>query len=77
MLVAVIVLEWFAQGTLVEQILVDETVEEQKFFREAYVNWHVYAQYFHPTTLLERVRNVNAYRKHNVLFKGFSMPDWA
>ena len=54
-----------------------EDTYEQKFFREAYVNWHVYAQYFHPTTLLERVRNVNAYRKHNVLFKGFSMPDWA
>ena len=50
---------------------------EQKFFREPYVAWHIYAQYFHPTTLLERVRNINVYRKHNVIFKGFSLPDWA
>lgn len=38
---------------------------------------HVYAQYFHPETLLERVRDVNFYRRPRTLFKGFKVPDWA
>lgn len=50
---------------------------DQKFFREPFIAWHIYAQYFHPTTLLERVRDVNFYRKTNTLFKGFKVPDWA
>jgi hypothetical protein len=38
---------------------------------------HVYAQYFHPETLLERVRDVRFYRLPRTLFKGFTVPDWA
>lgn len=38
---------------------------------------HLYAQYFHPTTLLERVRDVRFYRNPRTLFKGFTVPDWA
>jgi len=38
---------------------------------------HMYAQYFHPSTLLERVREVRAYRMPRVMFKGFRAPDWA
>lgn len=38
---------------------------------------HVYAQYFHPETLLERVRDVRFYRNPRTLFKGFTVPDWA
>ena len=38
---------------------------------------HIYAQYFHPSTLLERVRDVRAYRQPRTIFKGFRAPDWA
>lgn len=38
---------------------------------------HIYAQYFHPNTLLERVREVAFYRRPRTLFKGFKVPDWA
>lgn len=38
---------------------------------------HMYAQYFHPHTLLERVRNVSFYRRPRTLYKGFKVPDWA
>lgn len=38
---------------------------------------HVYAQYFHPDSLLERVREVSFYRRPRTLFKGFRVPDWA
>jgi hypothetical protein len=48
-----------------------------KFHKEPYVMWHIYAQYFHPDTLLERVRNVSFYRRPRTLFKGFRVPDWA
>lgn len=48
-----------------------------KFHKEPYVMWHIYAQYFHPTNLLERVRDVNFYRRPRTLFKGFKVPDWA
>jgi hypothetical protein len=48
-----------------------------KFFRESYVHWHIYAQNFHPATLGERVRSVHFYRKTKTLFKGFKVPDWA
>lgn len=54
-----------------------EDIYEHKFFKENYIHWHLYAQYFHPTTLLERVREISFYRKHAVLFKGFEVPDWA
>jgi len=54
-----------------------EDMYENKFFREPYITWHIYAQYFHPTTLLERVREVSFYRKTNTLFKGFAVPEWA
>jgi hypothetical protein len=37
----------------------------------------MYAQYFHPETLLERVRDVAFYRRPRTLFKGFKVPDWA
>lgn len=39
--------------------------------------YHVYAQYFHPETLLERVRDVQFYRKTRTLYKGFKVPEWA
>lgn len=48
-----------------------------KFFRESFINWHIYAQNFHPSTLNERIRAVHFYRKPKTLFKGFSVPDWA
>lgn len=54
-----------------------EDVYFQKFFREPYVQLHVYAQNFHPWTMNERVRNVHFYRKTKTLFKGFKVPDWA
>ncbi len=54
-----------------------EDTYDNKFFREPFIAWHVYAQNFHPTTLLERVRDVTFYRKTNTLFKGFAVPDWA
>jgi hypothetical protein len=38
---------------------------------------HIYAQYFHPSTLLERVRDVSFYRRPRTIFKGFKVPDWA
>ena len=38
---------------------------------------HVYAQNFHPESLLERVRDVSFYRRPRTLFKGFKVPDWA
>jgi len=38
---------------------------------------HIYAQYFHPDTLTERVRNVAFYRRTRTIFKGFRVPDWA
>ena len=38
---------------------------------------HIYAQYFHPDTLLERIREVSFYRRPRTLFKGFRVPDWA
>jgi len=38
---------------------------------------HVYQQYFHPETLLERVRDVRFYRLPRTIFKGFTVPDWA
>jgi len=48
-----------------------------KFHKEPYIQFHIYAQYFHPETLLERVRDVNFYRRPRTLFKGFRVPDWA
>ena len=48
-----------------------------KFHKEPYFMNHVYAQYFHPETLLERVRDVRFYRYPRTLFKGFKVPDWA
>lgn len=48
-----------------------------KFHKEPYMMHHIYAQYFHPTTLLERVRDVRFYRQPRTLFKGFRVPDWA
>jgi len=38
---------------------------------------HIYAQYFHPHTLLERVRDVRFSRQPRTIFKGFKVPDWA
>jgi hypothetical protein len=54
-----------------------EDTYHQKFFREPYITWHIYAQHFHPHTLHERVRSVNFYRKVKTLYKGFKVPDWA
>ena len=38
---------------------------------------HIYAQNFHPDTLLERVRDTRFIRNPRTLFKGFRVPDWA
>ena len=38
---------------------------------------HVYAQYFHPETILERVRDTSFYRRPRTIYKGFRVPDWA
>lgn len=48
-----------------------------KFHKEPWFQHHVYAQNFHPETLLERVRDVSFYRRPRTLFKGFKVPDWA
>ena len=48
-----------------------------KFHKEPYYMHHLYAQYFHPSTLQERVRDVAFYRKPRTIFKGFRVPDWA
>lgn len=48
-----------------------------KFHKEPYIQFHIYAQYFHPDSLLERVRDVQFYRRPRTLFKGFKVPDWA
>jgi len=54
-----------------------EDVYCNKFHKEPYVMHHIYAQYFHPDTLLERVRDVRFYRQPRTIFKGFKVPDWA
>lgn len=54
-----------------------DDIYHQKFFREPYITWHIYAQNFHPHTLQERIRHVHFYRKPKTLFKGFRVPDWA
>ena len=54
-----------------------EDVYCNKFHKEPYVMNHIYAQYFHPETLLERVRDVAFYRRPRTIFKGFRVPDWA
>lgn len=54
-----------------------EDVYANKFHKEPYIMFHVYAQYFHPSTLLERVRDVRFYRNPRTMFKGFRVPDWA
>lgn len=48
-----------------------------KFFKEPFIQFHMYAQYFHPDALIERVKDVHFYRKPRTLFKGFRVPDWA
>jgi len=48
-----------------------------KFHKEPYIMNHVFAQNFHPETILERVRDVSFYRRPRTLFKGFKVPDWA
>lgn len=54
-----------------------EDVYANKFHKEPYIMHHIYAQYFHPDTLLERVRAVRFYRQPRTIFKGFKVPDWA
>lgn len=54
-----------------------EDIYNNKFHKEAYIMHHLYAQYFHPSTLLERVRDVRFYRQPRTIFKGFKVPDWA
>jgi len=48
-----------------------------KFHKEPYILMHIYAQYFHPSTLQERVRNVRFHRSPRTIFKGFTVPEWA
>ena len=48
-----------------------------QFFKEPYVYFYLYAQYFHPKTLDDRLDSVHFYRQPNRLFKGTKVPDWA
>jgi len=48
-----------------------------KFHKEPYFMNHLYAQYFHPNTLLERVRDTRFIRNPRTIFKGFKVPEWA
>lgn len=54
-----------------------EDVYMNKFHKEPWIQSHIYGQYFHPETILERVRNVHLYRRPRMMFKGFTVPDWA
>ncbi len=49
----------------------------QKFHKEPYIMNHIYAQGFHPSTLQERVRDTSFFRRPRMMFKGFTVPDWA
>lgn len=48
-----------------------------QFFKEPYVYFYLYSQYFHPKTLDDRLDNIHFYRQPNRLFKGTKVPDWA
>jgi hypothetical protein len=52
-------------------------IYHNKFWKEPYVHMHLYAQYFHPSSYNERIRQVAAYRRPKILFKGYRVPDWA
>ena len=39
--------------------------------------FHIYAQYFHPETVFERVRDTSLQRRPTTIFKGLTVPDWA
>lgn len=54
-----------------------EDIYCNKFHKEPYIMHHLFAQHFHPSTLLERVRDVRFYRQPRTMFKGFTVPDWA
>jgi len=74
-------LAFFSTRWAVEQCRLDGTRFEDhfynKFFRETYVSWHIYAQNFHPISLHERTLDIAFFRKYDALFKGFSVPEWA
>lgn len=48
-----------------------------KFWKEPYIQMHLFAQYFHPHSYQERIRQCAAYRRPKILFKGYRVPDWA
>ncbi len=48
-----------------------------KFHKEPHNMNHLYGQYFHPSTMQERVHDVAAYRRLRTIFKGFTVPEWA
>jgi hypothetical protein len=54
-----------------------EDFYNQKFHKEPYIMNHIYAQNFHPWTVLERVKDTMFIRRPRMLFKGFTVPDWA
>jgi hypothetical protein len=54
-----------------------EDICMNKFFKEPFIQYHIYTQNFHPITLLERVRYFNFYWRPRGFFKGFRVPDWA
>lgn len=47
------------------------------FNKEPYIQFHIYAQYFHPNNIIERVNHVHFYRQPNRLYKGTKVPEWA
>lgn len=68
---AELILNYYYIGIRIEDFYV------QKFHKEPYYMHHIYGQYFHPSSLLERVRDVSFYRRPRTIFKGFRVPDWA
>ena len=67
----------FSKFIICTGIRIEDFYLAPKFHKEPYFQWHMYAQHFHPTTLLERVRDISFYRRTRTLYKGFTVPDWA
>lgn len=74
-------LAYFTTRHQIEELKIDgmryEDTYYNRFWRENYVSWHIFAQNFHPESLLERTRDINFFRKPDALFKGFAVPEWA
>ena len=56
---------------------IDDIYSPIKFWKDPYIQLHLFTQYFHPHTYHERMRQVTFWRRPSTLFKGYSVPDWA